>query len=223
MIKKVNNKKNFFENNAGLWGFVGILVAVILSLAGWLFFTDSKKGKIDKLYPNIIFDYEGVSKEKMKEDFGTPFSEYEEEDEDNKLIKKYYYNLSNGSILFDSIGGISRIDLNNYKTNIYIPTFYKRGEYYKDIILGKSTFKDLCENYEIDKIESSRGSLDSAKFTEVEYYSGNFGQYRTFKFGTYNTNGMDGIILNKENSTINERKKRCEIFYDYKIDYIEIY
>lgn len=223
MIKKVNNKKNFFENNAWLWWFVWILVAVILSLAWWLFFTDSKKGKIDKLYPNIIFDYEGVSKEKMKEDFWTPFSEYEEEDEDNKLIKKYYYNLSNWSILFDSIWWISRIDLNNYKTNIYIPTFYKRWEYYKDIILWKSTFKDLCENYEIDKIESSRWSLDSAKFTEVEYYSWNFWQYRTFKFWTYNTNWMDWIILNKENSTINERKKRCEIFYDYKIDYIEIY
>ena len=209
MLKKTKTKII-----TAIW-IIGSIASIIWLI---LFFlpNDSNDKPITRLYPNIIFDYYGAWTWKIKEAFWIPYNEYK----NFEWIDKYLYKLENWTIEF---WWWVRIELYD-ETNILLPDFYNRGEGYKNIIFWNSTFKDICENYSVNRITSSWWTLNDAKYTEVEYYTWNFWQYKTYIFWTHYTtwdsfNIWESYIYTEDNSDILEK---CSKYYDIKFDYIII-
>lgn len=200
------------------------IVWVIGSIASiiWLliyFFPNNSGNKIEKeLYSNIIFDYQWAWVEKIKESFWVPFNEYK----NFEWIDKYFYRLRNWTIEF---GWWIRIELNSDSdVEVLLPVFYNRWPWHKNIIFWDSTFKDVCDNYSVNKITSSWWSMSNAKYTEIEFYTWNFWQYQTYTFWTHYTT-WESYELGESYRYIEDNKdiiEKCLEYSDKQFDYLII-
>lgn len=149
--------------------------------------------KVTDLYPEIIIDYFGKSKNKIKTDFGDP--EYEGESEgyigpgfSSEIHNSLFYDFKNGTITFYYNIATNQTEVvylyikNNYM-NIPIPPLHKTGENYPSIVLGKTKFKDLFSLEPPKETVNNIGSTPESVYTEALFYFGKFGNYHTFTFG----------------------------------------
>ena len=171
--------------------------------------------KIKDLYPNILRDYIGISKEKFIQDFGQPFKKNDREKWSNTagiILKnhwEYIYNFKSGifTIYFDkSTDEASAIQVELYRNKqkqILLP--YEELDI--DFTLGKSKFKDIFDFYTStpDKIYLQGGNDYGTYFIDFAYYLGREGGYKTYIFGIH-PDGFDVDDIEKNIKIIENRK-----------------
>jgi len=186
----------------------------------WVYFSIYPKyynDNMDKIYSNILIDYEWASFEKIRYDFWIPFSNKENFEGIERLI----YKMKNGTIIFWWGIEIHYEWISDIK--IYLPWLYDIN--WNDfIILWKDKFNDICNKYPINRFVSSWGTMSEAKYTEIEYYSWWVWQYRNYIFWTHFTT-WENYNLWEEYKPIEKNTEildKCEDYEDVVIDYIKV-
>ncbi len=192
--------------------------------------TDTTK-IIDGLYPKIALDYMGAYEDRVVQDFGEPITKFNLREQDiyplpeilegsvNRLFTAYTYSFDNGLISFhidQQEKHVFHIEIrlknnNSDQVNVLIPGLIDKGPNYKNIVLGKSTFKDLLQNMDFEKAESYEPARVPGPFrgfsTSVCFYGGRFAQYHSYIFGV---DGFYDENVNKKNyDRIKDIKPNC--------------
>ncbi len=203
--------------------------------------TDSKKVYsqrdttkiIDGFYPEIALDYMGAYEGRIVQDFGEPITKCNLSQLDideipegctNRLLTAYTYSFDNGLISFhidQQLKHVFHIEIrlnenNSDQVNILIPGLIDKKEAnYTNIVLGKSTFKDLLKvaNQQymyLQEAESYEQGLVSGPFrpfsTRMSFDGGRFTQYHSYIFGV---NGFYDEVNKKNYDRIKGIKPTC--------------